>query len=186
MFRRCFYQDPLRKRILFSLHIDPITQHLMQCVLEQNALQLELVFDGERPTGAIRDMRTWYTTRLAEPTQHSQHAGVRHAKHHGHLRHAEVLDLSMAQREFEGACVPAGGFAFAPFVRLAFVCLADKRGTLSLRSGCSHCERLRRVVVAVCVRWCLALGLDIPQRRGQQQCKEGRSRGFHGDTLALL
>ena len=58
--------------------------------------------------------------------------------------------------------------------------------TLSLRSGCSHCERLRRVVVAVCVRWCLALGLDIPQRRGQQQCKEGRSRGFHGDTLALL
>ena len=53
MFRRCFYQDPLRKRILFSLHIDPITQHLMQCVLEQNALQLELVFDGERPTGVF-------------------------------------------------------------------------------------------------------------------------------------
>ena len=67
-----FHQDPLRKRILFSLHIDQITQHLMQYVLEQNTTRLEPVFDGERPIGSTRDMRTWYTTRVAEPTQHSQ------------------------------------------------------------------------------------------------------------------
>ncbi len=67
-----FHQDPLRKRILFSLNIDLITQHLMQYVIEQNTLQLEPVFDGERPIGSTRDMRTWYTTRIAEPTQHSQ------------------------------------------------------------------------------------------------------------------
>ena len=67
-----FHQDPLRKRILFSLHIDQITQHLMQYVLEQNTLRLEPVFDGERPIGSTRDMRTWYTTKVAEPTQHSQ------------------------------------------------------------------------------------------------------------------
>ena len=67
-----FHQDPLRKRILFSLHIDQITQHLMQYVVEQNTLRLEPVFDGERPIGSTRDMRTWYTTRIAEPTQHSQ------------------------------------------------------------------------------------------------------------------
>ena len=67
-----FHQDPLRKRILFSLHIDRITQHLMQYVIEQNTARLEPVFDGERPIGSTRDMRTWYTTRIAEKTQHSQ------------------------------------------------------------------------------------------------------------------
>lgn len=67
-----FHQDPLRKRILYSLNIDLITQHLMHYVIEQNTLKLEPVFDGERPIGSTRDMRTWYTTRIAEPTQHSQ------------------------------------------------------------------------------------------------------------------
>jgi len=67
-----FHQDPLRKRILFSLHIDQITQHLLKYALEQNTLKLEPVFDGERPIGSTRDMRTWYTTRIAEPTKKSQ------------------------------------------------------------------------------------------------------------------
>lgn len=67
-----FHQDPLRKRILFSLHIDRITQHLLQYVLEQNTHRLEPVFDGERPIGSTRDMRTWYTTKVVEPTKHSQ------------------------------------------------------------------------------------------------------------------
>ncbi|MBK6999562.1 MAG: DEAD/DEAH box helicase family protein [Rhodoferax sp.] len=67
-----FHQDPLRKRILYSLHIDLITQHLMKYVIEQNTLKLEPVFDGERPIGSTRDMRTWYTTRIAEPTQRCQ------------------------------------------------------------------------------------------------------------------
>lgn len=67
-----FHQDPLRKRILFSLRIDRITQHLMKYVVEQNTLKLEPVFDGERPIGSTRDMRTWYTTRIAEPTQRCQ------------------------------------------------------------------------------------------------------------------
>ena len=44
-----FHQEPLRKRILYSLHIDLITQHLMRYVVEQNTLKLEPVFDGERP-----------------------------------------------------------------------------------------------------------------------------------------
>ena len=67
-----FHQDALRKRILFSLHIDLITQHLMKHVVEQNTLTLEPVFDGERPIGSTRDMRTWYTTRITEPTQRCQ------------------------------------------------------------------------------------------------------------------
>ncbi len=67
-----FHQDPLRKRILFSLHMDAIVGHLMDHVIEQNTLKLEAVFDGDRPVGSTRDMRPWYTTRVAEPTQRSQ------------------------------------------------------------------------------------------------------------------
>lgn len=67
-----FHQDPLRKRILFSMHMDAIVAHLMAHVVEQNTLKLEAVFDGERPVGSTRDMRIWYTTRVAEPTQRCQ------------------------------------------------------------------------------------------------------------------
>ena len=67
-----FHQDPLRKRILFSMHMDAIVQHLMSYVVEQNTVKTEAVFDGECPVGSTKDMRTWYTTRVAEPTQRSQ------------------------------------------------------------------------------------------------------------------
>jgi type III restriction enzyme len=67
-----FHQDPLRKRILFALHIDPIVDHLEALIQQQNTLKLEPVFDSERPIGSTREMRTWYTTRICEPTKHSQ------------------------------------------------------------------------------------------------------------------
>jgi type III restriction enzyme len=67
-----FHQDPLRKRILLSLKIDAVVQHLLERVNEQNTLKLEPVFDSERPIGSTREMRTWYTTRVCEPTRRSQ------------------------------------------------------------------------------------------------------------------
>jgi type III restriction enzyme len=67
-----FHQDPLRKRILLSLKIDAVVQHLLERVDEQNTLHLEPVFDAERPIGSTREMRTWYTTRPCEPTRRSQ------------------------------------------------------------------------------------------------------------------
>lgn len=67
-----FHHDPLRRRILFALHIDPIVDHLEALIQQQNTLRLEPVFDSERPIGSTREMRTWYTTRVCEPTKHSQ------------------------------------------------------------------------------------------------------------------
>ena len=67
-----FHQDPLRRRILLSLKIDAIVQHLLEHVDEQNTMKLEPVFDAERPIGSTREMRTWYTTRICEPTRRSQ------------------------------------------------------------------------------------------------------------------
>ncbi len=67
-----FHQEPLRKRILMSMNIDLIVQHLQRHVQEQNMERIEPVFDQENPIGSTRYMRTWYTTKPCLPTQRSQ------------------------------------------------------------------------------------------------------------------
>lgn len=67
-----FHQDPLRKRILISLNIDRVVEHLDRHLTEQNAKRIEPVFDEEFPIGSTRYMRTWYTTKRCQPAQKSQ------------------------------------------------------------------------------------------------------------------
>jgi type III restriction enzyme len=67
-----FHQDPLRKRILYSLNMDVIVQRLLEKVREQNVEHLELVFDEDAPIGSTRQMRTWFTTKKCLPTRKSQ------------------------------------------------------------------------------------------------------------------
>ena len=67
-----FHQDPLRRRILFALCMDRLVQHLMRFIHQQNQERIEPVFDPENPIGSTRYMRTWYTTKPCQPTQHSQ------------------------------------------------------------------------------------------------------------------
>ncbi len=67
-----YHQEPLRKRILVSLNIDLIVQHLLRFAQEQNLERIEPVFDEESPIGSTRSMRTWYTTKPCLPTRKSQ------------------------------------------------------------------------------------------------------------------
>ena len=67
-----FHQEPLRKRILLTLNIDRIVEHLMRYVYEHNAERVELVFDEDMPIGSTRYMRTWYTTKPNVATVKSQ------------------------------------------------------------------------------------------------------------------
>ncbi|RMD68021.1 MAG: type III restriction endonuclease subunit R [Gammaproteobacteria bacterium] len=67
-----YHQDPLRKRILITLNMDLVVQHLLQFLKEQNQESLEPVFDPEAPIGSTPSMRTWYTTKPCQPTQKSQ------------------------------------------------------------------------------------------------------------------
>jgi type III restriction enzyme len=66
-----FHSDPLRKRILISLNIDLVVQHLLRYVTEQNTTKLEPVYDEENPIGSTAQMRTWYTTKPNCPTSKS-------------------------------------------------------------------------------------------------------------------
>ena len=67
-----FHQEPLRKRILLSLNIDLVVQHLLRFVEQQNLERIEPVFDEESPIGSTCSMRTWYTTKICHPTRKSQ------------------------------------------------------------------------------------------------------------------
>ncbi len=67
-----FHRDPLRKRILMSLNIDLIVQHLQRHIQKQNIERVEPIFDEENPIGSTRYMRTWYTTKPCLPTRRSQ------------------------------------------------------------------------------------------------------------------
>lgn len=67
-----FHQEPLRKRILLTLNIDRIVEHLLRYVYEKNSERMELVFDEDTPIGSTRNMRTWYTTKPNFPTVKSQ------------------------------------------------------------------------------------------------------------------
>jgi type III restriction enzyme len=64
-----FHQEPLRKRILVSLNIDVVVQHLLRYLIPQNQERIEPVFDEEFPVGSTRYMRTWYTTKTCQPAQ---------------------------------------------------------------------------------------------------------------------
>ena len=67
-----FHQDPLRKRILITLNMDVVVQHLLRYLVEQNHERIEPVFDSEFPIGSTQNMRTWYTTKPCLPTVKSQ------------------------------------------------------------------------------------------------------------------
>jgi len=67
-----FHQEPLRRRILVSLNMNAVVQHLLRYLLPQNQERIEPVFDPEFPIGSTRDMRTWYTTKACLPAQKSQ------------------------------------------------------------------------------------------------------------------
>ena len=67
-----FHQEDLRKRVLLSLNIDKIVQHLIRHIEQQNIERVEPVFDPEFPIGSTENMRTWYTTKPNHPSQKSQ------------------------------------------------------------------------------------------------------------------
>jgi type III restriction enzyme len=58
-----FARDPLRRRILLTLNMNRIVQHLFDAIRPENAVARELVLDRERPIRATGDMLPWYTAK---------------------------------------------------------------------------------------------------------------------------
>ncbi|MCY2995705.1 MAG: DEAD/DEAH box helicase family protein, partial [Planctomycetota bacterium] len=63
--------DDLRRRILLTLNMNRVVQHIWEAIRFENTLQLAPVFHTERPILSTADMRSWYTSRPCEVTQKS-------------------------------------------------------------------------------------------------------------------
>ena len=62
-----FSQDEVRRRILYTLNMTKIVQHLWEAIRFENTLAVVPVFDRERPIRSTGDMQPWFTRRPCEP-----------------------------------------------------------------------------------------------------------------------
>ena len=66
-----FSQGDSQRRLIITLNMTKVVQHISQAVRFQNAERLEPVFDQARPIRSTGDMGIWYTSRPCERTERS-------------------------------------------------------------------------------------------------------------------
>ena len=66
-----FYQDELRRRVIITLNMSRVVQHVWDAVRQENTEKLMPVFDRDHPLRSTTDMRTWYTGKPCERTKKS-------------------------------------------------------------------------------------------------------------------
>lgn len=66
-----FYQDDLRRRILLTLNMNKVVQHIWEAIRFENTEMIVPVFDRDKPIRSTGGMPTWYTGKPCESTQKS-------------------------------------------------------------------------------------------------------------------
>ena len=66
-----FAADPLKRRLLLTLNMTRIVQHVLQAIRFENAERLVPIFDRDHPIRSTGDMLTWYTGKPCEHTARS-------------------------------------------------------------------------------------------------------------------
>ena len=66
-----FAQDPPKRRLVVSLNMRRVVQHVCEAVRRENAEELALVVDRDRPIRSTGDMTTWYTGKPCAPAVRS-------------------------------------------------------------------------------------------------------------------
>lgn len=61
-----FNQDDLRRRLVITLNLSKVVQHISNAIDEENVEMLMPVFDKDYPIRSTGDMRTWYTSKPCE------------------------------------------------------------------------------------------------------------------------
>lgn len=85
-----FDEDPLRRRILLTLNMTRLVQHIFFAIRQESTEGLAPVFDNEHPIRSTSDMRTWYTGRPCERTQRTH---VSHCVFDGTWEATEAFEL---------------------------------------------------------------------------------------------
>jgi len=66
-----FYQDETRRRVMLTLNMQRIVQHVFEQIRFANTVTLEPVFDSNRPIRSTADMLPWFTGRPVVAATHS-------------------------------------------------------------------------------------------------------------------
>lgn len=66
-----FHQDELRRRLIITLNMSRVVQHVWEAVRHENTEKLVPVFDSDKPIRSTNEMRTWYTGKPCERTKRS-------------------------------------------------------------------------------------------------------------------
>ncbi len=66
-----FAQDALRRRLIITLNMSRVVQHVFHAVRRENTERLEPVFDRDHPIRSTGEMRPWYTGKPCERTDKS-------------------------------------------------------------------------------------------------------------------
>jgi len=64
-------EDDLRRRLVITLSLQKVVQHIWQAISFDNVERLTPIFDTERPIRSTLDMTTWYTRKARERTRRS-------------------------------------------------------------------------------------------------------------------
>lgn len=67
-----YQTDDVRRRIVLTLNMQKIVQHIRHAIRFQNKETLDLVFDDIQPIRSTEDMLPWWTSRPVLPTKKSQ------------------------------------------------------------------------------------------------------------------
>ncbi len=66
-----FHQDDLKRRLIITLNMTKVVQHIWRAIRFENTEKLEPVFDRDRPIRSTGDMGIWYTGKPCEYTVRS-------------------------------------------------------------------------------------------------------------------
>lgn len=66
-----FYQEEIRRKLIITLNMTRVVQHIFDAIRFANTERLEPIFDHEHPIQSTGDMTTWYTGKPCERTQKS-------------------------------------------------------------------------------------------------------------------
>ena len=66
-----FVRDDLTRRLIITLNMTKVVQHIREAIRFENTESLQPVFDRDRPIRSTGDMGTWYTGKPCERTKRS-------------------------------------------------------------------------------------------------------------------
>ena len=64
-------KDPLRRRLIITLSMTKVVEHLLYAIKEENYEEIEPIYDKDKPIKSTNDMFPWFTGKPCEHTKKS-------------------------------------------------------------------------------------------------------------------